>query len=589
MNGAGPGEEFISDDELKTLLESWIAPGPSRVLDERIATSFSREFSGADGLSQPELLPHRREEVVSMKFCSKCEEEFADKFSFCPVDGTPLSSVVATSEEPSVTVNREAVTSNPPNSIIASDAGSRTSGDTSVGKTPAYSAATSSASSALARREEFHLTIMDDAGLIQRLAHEVSDVSHEYQLTWPEFKRDPFGFTKRTVIGYGTMMRRFLGNRNVLLAMGVAVLAMLGLVAAVALLDRSQSAGSGRIGLIVFAVIAGGVLVALFSTWLGRERGAAVMGAEPTDSQNAVWGMVSAFAVILLLVGGGTIYGFLHKKTLEEQQRAEELVVQNIIDIPNEQPTPDPGTAGLNKGSGGGSKPKPERPAGGGGGGREDPKPASFGKVPQASLDVPQVVAPDPKPPQIKNPSLPVAATIVADPMLVPPDARVLPYGDFKSKSTDPSSGPGTGNGIGTGKGGGIGPGEGGGLGPGRGGNMGGGDFNAGGGGPGGGGGGDYSKIFTGKDVTSKARLISKPEPQYTEDARKNQIVGTVVLKVVFASSGQVTNIRTVSGLPYGLTERAIAAARQIKFVPATKDGHQVSMWMQLEYNFNLY
>ena len=125
MNGAGPGEEFISDDELKTLLESWIAPGPSRVLDERIATSFSREFSGADGLSQPELLPHRREEVVSMKFCSKCEEEFADKFSFCPVDGTPLSSVVATSEEPSVTVSREAVTSNPPNSIIASDAGSQ--------------------------------------------------------------------------------------------------------------------------------------------------------------------------------------------------------------------------------------------------------------------------------------------------------------------------------------------------------------------------------------------------------------------------------------------------------------------------------
>jgi protein TonB len=105
----------------------------------------------------------------------------------------------------------------------------------------------------------------------------------------------------------------------------------------------------------------------------------------------------------------------------------------------------------------------------------------------------------------------------------------------------------------------------------------------------GGGGGGDYSRIFTGKDVTTKARLISKPEPQYTEEARKNQITGTVVLKVVFASNGTVQNIRTVSGLPNGLTERAIAAARQIKFVPATKDGHQVSMWMQLEYNFNLY
>jgi protein TonB len=164
----------------------------------------------------------------------------------------------------------------------------------------------------------------------------------------------------------------------------------------------------------------------------------------------------------------------------------------------------------------------------------------------------------------------------------------VLPYGDYKSKSTEPSSGPGKGGGIGEGQGGGIGPGEGGGLGPGRGGNMGGGDFNAGGGGPGGGGGG-YDRIFTGKEVTSKARLISKPEPQYTEDARKNQITGTVVLKVVFASNGSVTNIRTVSGLPFGLTERAIAAARQIKFSPATKDGHPVSMWMQLEYNFNLY
>jgi hypothetical protein len=37
------------------------------------------------------------------------------------------------------------------------------------------------------------------------------------------------------------------------------------------------------------------------------------------------------------------------------------------------------------------------------------------------------------------------------------------------------------------------------------------------------------------------------------------------------------------------LTERAIAAARQIKFSPATKDGHAVSMYIELQYNFNLY
>jgi len=354
-------------------------------------------------------------------------------------------------------------------------------------------------------------------------------------------------------------------------------------------MDRSQGATSSRAGLIVFAIIAGGLLVALFSTWLGRERGAAVMGAEPSDSKSVVAAMISAFVFLFLVIFTVAAIDYRNKQKELLAQNTEELQVEQMLDIPDEQPTPDPGTAGLNKGSGGGSKPKPERAAGGGGGGREEAKPASFGKVPQASLEVPQVVAPDPKPVLPKNPALPVAATVVADPMLVPPDARVLPYGDYKSKSTDPSSGPGTGNGIGTGTGGGIGPGEGGGLGPGRGGNIGGGDRNDGGGGPGGGGGGDYNRIFTGKDVTTKARLISKPEPQYTEDARKNQVTGTVVLKVVFASNGSVQNIRTVSGLPYGLTERAIAAARQIKFVPATKDGHQVSMWMQLEYNFNLY
>jgi TonB family protein len=591
--GVEPEEEFVSDEELKSMLERWVVPGPSRVLDKRIETSFAREFSGADRLSQSVLLPHRREEVVSMKFCSVCEEEFADKFSFCPVDGTPLTQpltqVAPKVDEPSVTAISD------PSLTVKSDQKPRIEVPFNQSETPADNErvepiyAASGNSTAMILRDEYHLTMLDDAGLVARLSHEIKDVSHEYELTWPEFKRDPFGFTKRTFVGYGQMFIRFLRKPNVLLAMGAAFLGMLGLVGAVMLMDRTQSTGASRAGLITFAVIAGGLLVALFSTWLGREKGAAVMGAEPSDSKSVVAAMVSSFAFLFVILG---VIVWADQKSKQQQMLAqanEELTVEQMLDIPAEQPTPDPGTAGLNKGSGGGSKPKQERPGGGGGGGREEAKPASFGKVPQASLDVPQVVAPDPKPVIPKNPALPVAATVVADPMLVPPDARMLPYGDYKSKSTDPSSGPGTGNGIGTGKGGGIGPGEGGGLGPGRGGNIGGGDFNAGGGGPGGGGGGDYSRIFTGKDVTTKARLISKPEPQYTEEARKNQITGTVVLKCVFSSSGQVMNIRTVSGLPNGLTERAIAAAKMIKFVPATKDGHQVSMWMQLEYNFNLY
>lgn len=96
-------------------------------------------------------------------------------------------------------------------------------------------------------------------------------------------------------------------------------------------------------------------------------------------------------------------------------------------------------------------------------------------------------------------------------------------------------------------------------------------------------------KSFVGREVDRKAILIMKPEPAYTEAARQKQITGTVVLKTVFSSNGSVVNIVTVNGLPDGLTEKAIDAARKIKFIPAVKDGKFVSMWMQLEYNFNLY
>src|SRR5437867_1134084 len=37
--------------------------------------------------------------------------------------------------------------------------------------------------------------------------------------------------------------------------------------------------------------------------------------------------------------------------------------------------------------------------------------------------------------------------------------------------------------------------------------------------------------IFSAKDVTTKARIVSKPGPTYTEEARNHNVVGTVVLR----------------------------------------------------------
>jgi len=97
------------------------------------------------------------------------------------------------------------------------------------------------------------------------------------------------------------------------------------------------------------------------------------------------------------------------------------------------------------------------------------------------------------------------------------------------------------------------------------------------------------ASIFSGRDVTRKVRVATKPEPHYTEEARRHQITGTIVLRAVFSSSGAVTNIHAMSTLPDGLTEMATEAARKIRFIPASKDGRFVSMWMELQYNFNLY
>jgi TonB family protein len=97
------------------------------------------------------------------------------------------------------------------------------------------------------------------------------------------------------------------------------------------------------------------------------------------------------------------------------------------------------------------------------------------------------------------------------------------------------------------------------------------------------------TEIFTAKDVTRKAVINHKPEPHYTADARRNNLTGTVRLRMVLAADGTVRQIVPLTTLPDGLTEQAIAAARDIEFTPASKDGRAVSQYVTVEYNFNIY
>ncbi len=100
---------------------------------------------------------------------------------------------------------------------------------------------------------------------------------------------------------------------------------------------------------------------------------------------------------------------------------------------------------------------------------------------------------------------------------------------------------------------------------------------------------GEGLDVFRPSEVVTRAVITYKPEPGFTEEARQNNVTGTIRMRAVFAADGRVRNIAVVRSLPAGLTEKAVSAARKIRFKPAFKDGHAVSQYVTLEYNFNIY
>ena len=89
--------------------------------------------------------------------------------------------------------------------------------------------------------------------------------------------------------------------------------------------------------------------------------------------------------------------------------------------------------------------------------------------------------------------------------------------------------------------------------------------------------------------MTRKAMIIFKPEPGFTEEARRFNVTGVVRLRGILASDGAVKSVSVVKPLPHGLTRKALNAAKSIRFQPAQKDGRPVSQYVVLEYNFNIY
>src|SRR4051794_30050101 len=183
MSTIEPDDRFVSEEELSALLKKWQSPQPSAALDKRVTSSYLQEMSQASVMSDPVQLPKTDNEVVKMKFCSVCQEEFAEKFSFCPVDATPLTSA-ARVEEPSVTSvpsNGGVVLSSEPGPPIAPPVPRPQVTARAQEVTARPRAAAQAQVKQPVGREEFHFTFLNDTGLASRLGGELKDVAHQYE------------------------------------------------------------------------------------------------------------------------------------------------------------------------------------------------------------------------------------------------------------------------------------------------------------------------------------------------------------------------------------------------------------------------
>ena len=90
-------------------------------------------------------------------------------------------------------------------------------------------------------------------------------------------------------------------------------------------------------------------------------------------------------------------------------------------------------------------------------------------------------------------------------------------------------------------------------------------------------------------DNKTGLKITSKPRPGYTEAARQNGAQGTINLAVLFGADARIKYVLVLKGLNYGLTEKAVEAAKSIRFEPETKNGRPVSVIKVVQFSFIVY
>lgn len=94
------------------------------------------------------------------------------------------------------------------------------------------------------------------------------------------------------------------------------------------------------------------------------------------------------------------------------------------------------------------------------------------------------------------------------------------------------------------------------------------------------------SIIYFAAETDGRIVVTYRPPTRYPHEARRDNFVETVRLRVVLSAGGEVEHPLVLSGSESPFLEPAIEAAKGTRFKPAVKDGRPVSQFVTLEFNF---
>ncbi|HLV88140.1 MAG TPA: energy transducer TonB [Candidatus Sulfotelmatobacter sp.] len=83
-------------------------------------------------------------------------------------------------------------------------------------------------------------------------------------------------------------------------------------------------------------------------------------------------------------------------------------------------------------------------------------------------------------------------------------------------------------------------------------------------------------------------RGLSTPQPEYSDEARRKKISGSVLLQIIVEPDGSAKDVKIKKGLEKSLDKQAVAAVQKWTFQPGTKDGQPVAVNVDVEVTFRI-